>query len=171
MPLSSRARRGPSRATNVVSVAGAAEAATVPGMFRASLAVAVLLAAPALRSRQLGNLPIRGSWCGAGQRQWRSGFFTTSASGQIKVDEVIERPREDWIRSYIEGVEEGFSWWNAFLAVRKQQKLYCQPDHLAFTVGQSLQILTSWLRRNPDKRNQLAAEGLLRALQETFPCR
>ena len=77
-------------------------------------------------------------------------------------------------KTYIGGVGTGFAWANAYLQLRGQKPLYCQPEKISLEWGNYLQVLDRKLK-DDDYMKQVPLDRflglvLLRALQETFPC-
>jgi hypothetical protein len=72
------------------------------------------------------------------------------------------------------GIAEGLSWANAELRDRGDQQLYCPPANLAITRDQYFSIFREYAEANSWVKSMTAkARGLiiLKALQDTFPCR
>jgi hypothetical protein len=71
---------------------------------------------------------------------------------------------------YLDGVREGIIELNVVLEEKRQQPLFCLPEKLALTVGQTEDIMMHQAEKitNPDQLpiGLLLAQGL----QNTFPC-
>ena len=66
--------------------------------------------------------------------------------------------------------ENGLSWANAYLQHKGEAPLYCQPERLALTAEQSIDILRRYVNDHPAARDKPFGLGLFDALQETFTC-
>ena len=66
--------------------------------------------------------------------------------------------------------ENGLSWANAYLQHKGEAPLYCQPERLALTAEQSIDILRRYVNDHPAAGNEPFGLGLFDALQETFTC-
>lgn len=79
-------------------------------------------------------------------------------------------------KELIYGIQQGFLFANLNLEMSNRPKLYCQPDHLALTVGQIIDILDRYTANHKKYIDNLPTESrilgiyLLPALQEAFPC-
>jgi hypothetical protein len=72
--------------------------------------------------------------------------------------------------NHLSAIEEGFGWANAALNDRHEQKLFCQPGHLALTHDQLVDILRKEVEEVPPTGHMLVGLALLFALQRVFPC-
>jgi hypothetical protein len=90
--------------------------------------------------------------------------------------EAQKRGIDQNMRSYIHGVGNGYVWANAQLHIQKRQPLFCPPTNLALSEDNFSQLLDDEIKkiegtgtRLPDDTSVEAI--LLRALEETFPCK
>ena len=78
-------------------------------------------------------------------------------------------------KSYIKGIEEGYSWANVFLEGAKQTPLYCQPKQMVVEPENSIRILDrqiSIMRESNYLKPDTPVEPLLLlGLIRTFPCK
>jgi hypothetical protein len=65
---------------------------------------------------------------------------------------------------------QGFMWANAAMEVQGLPQLYCQPGGLVITGEQAADIITRFVRRNPQYAQNPVGHTLLMAFRETFPC-
>ena len=71
----------------------------------------------------------------------------------------------------IEGIVLGISAMVAEDSVEGNKPFICQPDHLALTGEQDIQILNQWIHEHNPPANDMVEVDLLMALEETFPCK
>lgn len=74
---------------------------------------------------------------------------------------------------YVAGVEQGLSWYGTAISSQKRKELYCEPERLALTPDQDINIVSSYLQRRKDRSAYDAPFGmiLLDALEDAFPCK
>ena len=70
----------------------------------------------------------------------------------------------------LNGYDGAFSWANAQLHSKKQQRLYCQPMTQAHQPNEVVEILRAYIKAHPDKADAPAPAALLLALEEKYPC-
>jgi hypothetical protein len=79
--------------------------------------------------------------------------------------------KEDTAKAFIFGVQVGMSEINAMNSLVGNKSIYCQPDNLAITMDQDIEILNEYIQRNNPPPSELVSETLLAAMVETFPCK
>ena len=78
---------------------------------------------------------------------------------------------------YVIGYSDGLNLVNALLKEEGKPSLFCMPSRpgneiLGSVIGvQSVDIIMSYLQRNPQRRHQLTATLIIEAFKEVFPCR
>ena len=70
----------------------------------------------------------------------------------------------------LNGYDGAFSWANAQLHTKKQQRLYCQPMTRAHEPKEVVEILRAFIKAHPGKADAPAPVALLLALEEKYPC-
>jgi hypothetical protein len=96
-----------------------------------------------------------------------------SARAEITVEAYLKKdPDLNFLNSvWLFGVQSGFAWANAENVNHGRPPMYCQPEHLTITRGQTISILDDFIKKNPalpiDTEISLV---LLLALQDAFPC-
>jgi hypothetical protein len=75
------------------------------------------------------------------------------------------------LRDHVEAVANGVAWANAALNFQKQKPLYCPPEKQNLTGEQALDILRKEIEARPASGNFPWPAVMIRALQNTFPCR
>jgi hypothetical protein len=72
--------------------------------------------------------------------------------------------------AYLRGISAGLGWANALIAQSGERPIYCQPDKLALTDEQRLDILNRFLAEYPRVAEQQVGVVLMAALKDAFPC-
>jgi hypothetical protein len=72
---------------------------------------------------------------------------------------------------YLRGLSDGFAWANISSAHDGNPKLFCQPETIALTIEQLIDIFKRFSKENPNFDNSSAGMVLLFALKEAFPCK
>lgn len=79
---------------------------------------------------------------------------------------------DEWAKQYLSGLADGISWSNVRLRGEQPGRLsHCPPDNLAITDDQYAAIMRQRVRAHPDEANDFAANVLIKALADTFPCK
>lgn len=68
------------------------------------------------------------------------------------------------------GAAEGLAWANAELSHHKEPRLYCQPEKLAITKDEAMNIFQKAVSDHPTDADEPFGFVMMRALEETFPC-
>lgn len=75
------------------------------------------------------------------------------------------------IEQLVSKLENGFIWANAHLEeVRKEPRIYCQPDRLVLTGSQIIEMLRHEMKQNPASEIYPIGFGFLEMYRATFPC-
>ena len=76
---------------------------------------------------------------------------------------------------YVIGLTDGLGMANAFLDPNGQPKMFCLPIGGSSIIGsvtgvQTIDIVMSYLQRNPEQRNKDTLQLIIDALKEAYPC-
>jgi hypothetical protein len=74
-----------------------------------------------------------------------------------------------YARSYIKGVGDGLSSYNAF--VPPPQMIYCPPEKVGMVDGQYVLILKAFVKKQPKLMQSPVDVALMLALVDAFPCK
>ena len=100
--------------------------------------------------------------------------FVATESFAVRLGKYPSLKQQDLftLQMYVFGVGEGLSWANARVRTNKLPLLYCQPEHLAITKENFMQILDDEIKRpGTSYKDQTPIELiLLEGLIRTFPC-
>ena len=77
--------------------------------------------------------------------------------------------------TYVIGLTDGLGMANAFLDHNGQPKMFCLPSGGSSIIGsvtgvQTIDIVMSYLQRNPEQRNKDTLQLIIDALKEAYPC-
>ena len=72
--------------------------------------------------------------------------------------------------AYLKGVRDGIGWVNTMMGQSGQAPFYCQPEKLALTIGQQMDMLSRFLAENPRIIDDQVGIVLLLTLKDAFPC-
>lgn len=103
-------------------------------------------------------------------------FLLIASAAPTSADILFEKyeklKNEAWVKLYLGGVGSGYSWANAILRTKGEAPLYCEPTKLALQPDNYLQILNTFLSKNPREPLQGTPIDLILgyALQDAFPC-
>ena len=86
-------------------------------------------------------------------------------------DTIFDQKQRQVIESLIGGMQDGLGWANAELFHRGQPVLYCQPDKLAITHHQMVDMVRREKKEKPGLGDLPLGGVVLHALQDTFPCK
>lgn len=78
------------------------------------------------------------------------------------------------MRTYIDGLTEGFDWMNAALIDSGKKPLFCAPMNIALNAENYMQILDEALKREPARPRKPESPVellLLRELERRLPCK
>ncbi|WP_297799527.1 hypothetical protein [uncultured Brevundimonas sp.] len=89
---------------------------------------------------------------------------------QIYRESKIDEIKNELIRLYISGVENGFKWANASAELTHGVKLYCAPPELALTEDQIVSILDRYIEKESPEDSDPLGMILMFALMDVFPC-
>lgn len=80
------------------------------------------------------------------------------------------------VKTYLEGLGEGMSWINTLELRKRSSPAYCEPDKLALTIQNYMQILDMEIAASAAAMSKTQLDStpipilLLEGLKETFPC-
>ncbi|MCC6889909.1 MAG: hypothetical protein IT536_15370 [Hyphomicrobiales bacterium] len=80
---------------------------------------------------------------------------------------------DEWAKQYLSGLADGISWSNVMFRTKSgppSWRHHCPPDKLAVTDDQYAAIMRQRVRAHPDELKDFAANVLIKALADTFPC-
>ena len=84
---------------------------------------------------------------------------------------VLNNRNSVQMMSYVMGVFSGLQWANGELSGKKRELLFCEPSRNSIGYEQIMDILSSFINvKYPSLASQPVGLGLLRALQEAYPC-
>jgi hypothetical protein len=90
----------------------------------------------------------------------------------LKEYDAANSDTKDLIEKLIVKLEYGFIVANAHLeGVRKQPRLYCQPDQLSLMGSQIVAMLRRQTQQNPESEKWPLGVGMLQTYINVFPCR
>jgi hypothetical protein len=75
------------------------------------------------------------------------------------------------LRDYVGAVQHGVGWANAALRFHKQKPLYCEPEGLALTAEQAIDIIRKEVAARPSSSEFPWPAVMIAALRINFPCR
>jgi hypothetical protein len=79
--------------------------------------------------------------------------------------------KEDTTKAFIFGVQVGLAEMNALNSMVGNKAIYCQPNNLAITMDEDIEILDQYILQNKPPPEELVSESLLAAMIQTFPCK
>ena len=89
----------------------------------------------------------------------------------LKEYDAANSDKKTQLEREILGVEYGFILANGHLeGVRKQPRLYCQPDQLSMTGPQIVSMLRRQTQQQPESEKWPTGAGMLQTYINTFPC-
>ena len=101
-------------------------------------------------------------------------YISPPADAAVTLKEYESVKATDWFKNYISGVGEVIFWANNRMRNLGMSPLYCQPDKLALSSDNYLDILQRFIQENkalkkhPESPVELL---LLEGLIQTFPCK
>jgi hypothetical protein len=78
---------------------------------------------------------------------------------------------KEYVAKIVQATGKGFSLANAAIARRGQSPLFCQPNNLALTGEQIIDIIYRFVEINPALEKATWEAVMLKALENLFPCR
>jgi hypothetical protein len=81
------------------------------------------------------------------------------------------RHPDQYIKYYIHGIGTGIAWANSRLENKHMPRLYCEPEKVALTVEQEIDILERFVREYPKLGEIPVGAVLTLALMDAFPCK
>jgi hypothetical protein len=97
---------------------------------------------------------------------------TSPAAAELSARDSIDKYRKNdpQISLFLNGLLQGFEWANSFLHTANRPEIFCEPEKLALTVNQEVDILNRYIEENPTYSNYPVGAVLLQALRDAFPC-
>ena len=74
------------------------------------------------------------------------------------------------LRNFVEALQNGVAWANAALKFQKQKPLYCEPEKLALTAEQVIDLIRKEVQARPSSGMFPWPAVMIRTLQNNFPC-
>jgi hypothetical protein len=75
------------------------------------------------------------------------------------------------VKDYLFGIIEGLSWANVRLSFEQKPKLFCEPDKIALTSEQAIDILRRYVDGHPRAASSSFGMVMMDALTDAFPCK
>jgi hypothetical protein len=100
------------------------------------------------------------------------GFALNTAHAEMEVSELLDEydsaTADDAavIEKVVYATQNGIDWANAFQTTKRQQPLYCPPDHLLLSGHELLEML----RNDSSVASDPYGMALLVVMQKTYPC-
>ena len=97
-------------------------------------------------------------------------LFSCQTYAETTLTDYKKYKDSNGMKSYVYGLGVGYAWANAELRSKQLQPLYCQPDNLALTSDNYIQLLDDGIRKETFV-SYLIEPLLLDQLIKTFPCK
>jgi len=91
------------------------------------------------------------------------------ASAEGTANEVLSAPSRE-LKIYFTAMGVAFSWSNGYIRAKGGTPMYCQPEELALSGQQYIEILRNHIQDNSQAGDLPVGFALLQALSSIFPC-